>query len=200
MVNPPPSTHSRMPPRRRNWKELTWSWAYSTGYPASDQKLEAAAQAAWPYAHLCAWAHLNDEDAAIDLMDHAVHNASQYLVRHSDPSEQKLNARLRSVLRRRAKQLASKRSRETPSGAMYDMEQLQVGHSDVDERTIERELVSRLSPTAQSIFDRRRLGYTWREIGGKLEMDHGAVRRAYFRELGSVLRSLSPPGDSPKCD
>ena len=43
------------------------------------------------------------------------------------------------------------------------------------------------------------LGYSWREIGGKLEMDHSAVRRAYFGELGLVLRSISPPGESPKC-
>ena len=147
-----------MPPRRRNWKELTWSWAYSTGHPASDQKLEAAAQAAWPYALLWAWTHLNDEDAAVDLMDHAVHNASQYFVRHNGPSEQKLIARIRSSLRRRAKQLAAKRSREMPSGLMYDMEPLQFGLSDLEERTFERELFSHLSPTAQSIFDRRRLG------------------------------------------
>jgi len=46
-------------------------------------------------------------------------------------------------------------------------------------------------------FDER--GYSWREIGGKLEMDHSAVRRAYFQELGLVLRSISPPGESPKC-
>ena len=64
---------------------------------------------------------------------------------------------------------------------------------------MQAELFSRLSPTAQSIFDWRRLGYSWREIGGKLEMDHSAVRRAYFRELGLVLRSISPPGESPKC-
>lgn len=43
------------------------------------------------------------------------------------------------------------------------------------------------------------LPYSWREIGGKLEMDHSAVRRAYFQELGLMVRSLSPPGESPKC-
>src|ERR1700689_1479306 len=116
-----------MPPRGRNWKELTWSWAYSTGHPASDQKLEAAAHAAWSYASLCAWTYLNDPDAAVDLMDHAAHNASQYLARHSDTPEQKLTARIKSVIRRRARQLAAKRSRELPSGSMRDMEQLHVG-------------------------------------------------------------------------
>ena len=188
-----------MPPRGRNWKELTWSWAYSTGHPASDQKLEAAAHAAWPYAFLCAWAYLNDHDAAVDLMDHAVQNASKYIVRNGDPPPNKLAARIKSVIRRRAGQLAAKRKRELPSGSMYDMEHLLVGDPEAEHRAYEAELFSRLSPAAQSIFNSRRLGYSWREIGGKLEMDHSAVRRAYFGELGLVLRSISPPGDSPKC-
>jgi DNA-binding NarL/FixJ family response regulator len=161
--------------------------------------LEAAAHAAWPYAFLCAWTYLNDHDAAVDLMDHAVQNASNYIVRNGDPPPNKLAARIKSVIRRRARQLAAKRSRELPSGSMYDMEHLLVGHPEAEQRAHARELFSRLSPTAQSIFNRRRLGYSWREIGGKLEMDHSAVRRAYFLELGLVLRSLSPPGDSPKC-
>ncbi len=101
-----------MPPRGRNWKELTWSWAYSTGHPASDQKLEAAAYAAWPYAFMCAWVYLNDHDSAVDLMDHAVQNASKYIVRNGDPPANKLAARLKSVIRRRATQLAAKRKRE----------------------------------------------------------------------------------------
>ena len=83
-----------MTPNDSNRKELTWSWAYSTGHLASDQKLEAAARAAWPYSFLCAWTHLNDHDAAVDLMDHVIHNASQYLARHIDAPEQKLTARI----------------------------------------------------------------------------------------------------------
>lgn len=38
-------------------------------HPASDQKLEIAAKAAWPYALLCSWSYLNDLAAAHDLMD-----------------------------------------------------------------------------------------------------------------------------------
>ncbi|HUZ95966.1 MAG TPA: hypothetical protein VMU57_13745, partial [Edaphobacter sp.] len=90
-------------------------------------------------------------------------------------------------------------SRELPSGSMRDMEQLHVGHPEAEQRAYARQLLSRLSPTAQSVFDWRWLGYSWREIGGKLEMDHSAVRRAYFQELGLVVRSLSPSGESPKC-
>jgi DNA-directed RNA polymerase specialized sigma24 family protein len=81
---------------------------------------------------------------------------------------------------------------------MRDMEHLHLGHLDAEQRAYARELFSRLSPTAQSIFDWRWHGYSWREIGGKLEVDYSAVRRAYFREMGSVLRSISPPGESPK--
>jgi hypothetical protein len=53
-----------MPPKGRIWQELTWTWAFSTGHLASDQKLAAAAEAAWPYALLYAWTYLNDHDAA----------------------------------------------------------------------------------------------------------------------------------------
>ena len=188
-----------MTPNVRSSKELTWSWAYSTGHPASDQKLETSAHAAWSYAFLCAWTYLNDQDAAVDLMDHAVQNASLYLARHSDTPEQKLTARIKSVIRRQAKQLAAKHSRELPCGSMRDMEQLHVGYPEAEQSAHARELISRLSPTAQSILAWRWLGYSWREIGGKLEMDYSAVRRAYFRELRLVVRSLSHPGESPKC-
>jgi hypothetical protein len=41
---------------------------------------------------------------------------------------------------------------------MRDMEQLHVGHSEAEQRTYANELFSRLSPTAQSIFDWRSLG------------------------------------------
>src|SRR5580658_2382512 len=178
-----------MPPRGRNWKELTWSWAYSTGHPASDQKLEAAAHAAWSYASMCAWTYLNDPDAAVDLMDHAVHNASQYLTRHSDVPEQKLTVRIKSVIRRRAGQLAAKRRRELPSGSMRDMERMHVGHSETEQRAYANELFSRLSPTAHAIVQWLWLGYSRREIGGKLGMDHSAVRRACCRDMGLVLDS-----------
>ena len=48
------------------------------GHPASDQILDPAAKAAWPYALLCAWTYLNDRDSAHDLMDHAMRNARGY--------------------------------------------------------------------------------------------------------------------------
>jgi len=79
---------------------------------------------------------------------------------------------------------------------MRDMEQLHVGHSET-EKELTRMSVLAPFATAQSIFDWRSLGYSWREIGGKLEMDHSAVRRAYFGELG-WCSAVFPPGESPK--
>jgi DNA-directed RNA polymerase specialized sigma24 family protein len=179
-------------------EDLSWSWAWSTGHLASDQKLEPAAKAAWPYALLCAWTYLNDRDAAHDLMEHAVRNAGEYFVRHPDSTEQKLNARIRSVLRRRAKQIANQRHREIASGSLVDLEHLRAVSGQVEEMAIANELFSRLSPFAQSVLNRREFGYKWREIAAELDLDHTVVRRAYFRELQSFLRSLSRPGEPPQ--
>jgi DNA-directed RNA polymerase specialized sigma24 family protein len=189
-----------MLPPGPNSEELTWTWAYTTGHQASDQKLEAAAKAAWPYSLLCAWTYLNDQDSARELMDHAVHNASQYITRHPDSTSDKLIARIKSVIRRRSRQLSARRSRELSSGSMLDMEQLLVGQLDAENRVYANELLSRLSSFAQTIVNRRWHGYTWREIAGELDMDHTAVRRAYLRELESLLQSLSRAGGSPQCD
>jgi DNA-binding NarL/FixJ family response regulator len=189
-----------MPPTDPSWEELTWSWAYTTGHPASDQKLEAAAKAAWSYSLLCAWTYLNDKDAARELAEHAVQNASQYITRHPDASSEKLAARIKSVIRRRARQLAARRNREVRYGSMFDMENLLVGHLAAELRIYATELFSRLTPFAQTIVRRRSGGYTWREIAGEMDMDHTAVRRAYLRELELLLESLSQPGDAPQCD
>ncbi len=189
-----------MPPKGPRWEDLTWSWAYSTGRPASDQALEAAAKAAWPYALLCAWTYLNDRDVAYELMDRAVHNISEYITRHPGAPAAKLTARTKSILRRSAKQLAAKRSRELSYGSLYDLEQVYAGQPEAEQRVYAKELLACLSPFAQSVVNWRWLGYSWRELAGQLGMDHTAVRRAYFRELAAVLHNLSRSGDSSKCD
>lgn len=189
-----------MPPQGRIWRELTWSWAYSTGHPASDQNLEAAAKAAWPYALLCSWSYLNDHAAAHDLMDYAVQNTFDYLGRHPGCSETRLLWRIKSVIKRRARQQSTKRNREIPFGSLRDLEELYTGQAEAEQRVYANELFERLSPFAQSIVRRRWLGYSWREIARELEMDHTAVRRAYYVELNSVLHSLSRPGACTSCD
>ena len=198
VVNLPPGRCSRMPPSESHWEELTWSWAWSTGRRTSDQKLEPAAKAAWPYALLCAWSYLNDRDAAHDLMDHAVHKADEYLARHPDVADQKLVAHFKSFIRRRAKQIARKESHEIAYGLLPDLEHLLFRSPDVEQRVIAGEMLTRLSPVAQFVLDRRDQGYSWRQIAAGLELDHTVVRRAYFRELKSLLRSLSRSGESPR--
>jgi DNA-directed RNA polymerase specialized sigma24 family protein len=189
-----------MPPQSRIWQELTWSWAYSTGHPTSDQCLEAAAKAAWPYALLCAWTYLNDHAAAHDLMDYAVQNASNYLGRHKDCTDKKLLYRIKSVIKRRARQQSTKKSREIQYGSLVDLEKLYANSSDVEQRVYANELLGRLSPFARSIVEWRWLGYSWRKIAEHLDMDHTAVRRAYFREVESLLGTLSRSGEPARCD
>jgi len=198
VVNPPPGRCSRMPPSESHWEELTWSWAWSTGRRASDQKLEPAARAAWPYALLCAWSYLNDRDAAYDLMDHAVRKADEYLARHPEVADLKLVAHFKSFIRRRAKQIARKYSREIACGLLPDLERLLVGLSNVEQQVIAGEMFERLSPVAQFVFDRREQGYSWRKIAAGLELDHTVVRRAYIRELESLRCGVSRSGESPR--
>jgi hypothetical protein len=161
--------------------------------------LEAAANAAWPHALLCAWTFLYDHDSAHDLMDHAAQNASDYIARHPDVSLRKLTARIKSELRRRAKQLAAKRRLEIPYGSIADLEHLLTIRPQIELGVYANELFADLSPFAQLVAHGRWLGYSWRKIARSLDMDHTSVRDAYFREIGSLQRSLSRPGDSPKC-
>ena len=183
----------------RIWQELTWSWASSTGNPALDQRLDAAANAAWPYARLCAWTYLNDHPAAHDIMDYSVEKASGYIARHADCPDKKLVWRMKSALKRRARQLAAKRNREILYGSLTDMEKLYIGRPDIEQRIYAYELIGRLSPFAQAIVEWRSLEYPWRQIADQLELDHTAVRRAYYRELDLLLNDLSQPGELSQC-
>ena len=130
-----------MPPKGPRWEELPWSWAYSTGQPVSDRALEAAAKAAWPYAVLCAWTYLNDREAAYDLMDHAVQKTSEYIGRHPGADVGKLTTRVKSVLRRRARQLAAKQSRELSYGSLADLETMYAGRPEIEQRVYANELL-----------------------------------------------------------
>ena len=133
-------------------------------------------------------------------MDHAVHNAVDYIGRHPDPLQDKLTARIKSVIRRRAQQLEAKSSRELSYGSLADLEPIYAEQPEIEQRVYANELLTLLSPFANSIVHWRWLGYSWREIAKQFDMDHTAVRRAYFRELESVLQNLSRSGDSSQCD
>jgi DNA-directed RNA polymerase specialized sigma24 family protein len=127
-------------------------------------------------------------------MDHAVENAFGYLGRHPDCPDNKLASRIKSVIKRRARQQSVKRNREIQYGSLLDLDQIYVGRSEAEQRVYANELFARLSPFAQSIVEWRWLGYSWRKIAEHLDMDHTAVRRAYFRELESLRQTLSQLG------
>jgi hypothetical protein len=189
-----------MTPKCSIGQGLTWSWAYSTGHPASDQRLDAAAKAAWSYALLCAWTYLNDQDSAHDLMDLAVQKVAGYAACHPDSPPNKLAGRIKNALRRRAKQLAARRRHEVSYGSLAAFERLYSCQPESEQRVFAHELLARLPPFGQTIAKWRTVGYSWREIAGELQMDHTAIRRAYFREIEAMLKSLSQPGDFPRCD
>jgi DNA-directed RNA polymerase specialized sigma24 family protein len=133
-------------------------------------------------------------------MDFAVRKASWYAARYPDIPLNKLTGRIKAAVRRRAKQLSAARSHELSYGSLVALEELYAGLPEAEQKVYAKELFARLSPFAQSILKWRWLGYTWREISKHLEMDHTAVRRAYFREMDALLQSLSRPGDFPRCD
>jgi hypothetical protein len=47
--------------------------------------------------------------------------------------------------------------------------------------------------------DWRSMDYSWREIAAKVELDHTSVRRAFNREVNSLLQDLSQPGEMSQC-
>lgn len=132
-------------------------------------------------------------------MAHAIQNTSGYIGRHPDRPDKILSQRVRSIIKRRARQLAAKKSREVQYGSVLDLENIYVGQPEVEQRIYANELFARLSPLAQSIVRWRWLGYSWRKIADDLDMDHTVVRRAYFREMESLRHALSQPGDSSQC-
>ncbi len=92
-------------------------------------------------------------------MEHAVHNTCRYVARHPEAPPEKLTNRIKSVIRRRARQLSARRSRELPFGLTLDMEALLAGELEAEKRVFANELLSRMSPFARAIVNRRASGY-----------------------------------------
>jgi hypothetical protein len=147
---------------------------------------------------LCAWTYLNDHHAAHDLMDLAIESTSQYALRRQDLPVKNLVWKMKSVIRRRAGQQVARRRFEVPYGSLLDVEKLHFVQPDAEKRVYAEELLDRLTPFAQSIAKWRWLGFSWREIALQLEMDHTVVRRAFFREIGSMLDELNRSKDNSK--
>jgi hypothetical protein len=107
--------------------------------------LEAAANAAWPYALLCAWTFLDDHAAAYDLMDHAIQNSTEYVARHPNATSVKVRARVKSEIRRHAKYQVNRQRREYPNGLAADFEAMCACQPDIEQHTYATEIFAGLA-------------------------------------------------------
>src|SRR5664279_5280824 len=159
---------------------------------AARELLLAAARLAWPYARRSAWSYLHDETLAAELLEKAVEIVTPYVSRGSTlPSSQKLVARLRSQVRRLARQEAHRRRHEKCIGTIFDLATIAPSHStDVDERLFLEKLLELLSPFSRIIAQGLRMGRTFREIAKDFDSDHSTVSRAFRRDVDAALTEL----------
>ena len=170
-------------------------WYLGSQDGAVDALFRRVCALAWPYALLCATRYLHDVHAAYDLMDAAVSNAEEYYERfNGNRTFSQIFHRVLSVLKRISKQRALN-AHEVPSGSLQDLERkahVFTSKSEAEQSAYVRELLAQMTDRSRKITIWRTEGHTWRQIAGKLKVNHAAVRRAYYREL---RRLLSPGSD-----
>ena len=154
-----------------------------------------AAQSAWPYARRSAWSYLHDESMAAELLERAIEQISPFLKRSTSlPSPEKVTARLRSQVRRLAKQKAHRGRLELYKGSVLDLELLAPASAPtLDDQVFLDRFLALLSPYGRVIAQGIRLGLTWREIAKDFDTDHSTVRRAFRREADAALSRLRIP-------
>ncbi len=155
------------------------------------QQLMSAVESTWAFAHMTAWSYLNDGAQGTDLVEQALEVVRAYALRTSPaPSTQKLTARLRSQVRRIAKQRKNQ-VKEVAEGSSLELEIYPATRlPDPVEVLFLQEIVREFSPQAKEVAKYIRMGYTWRDIGKALGVDHSAVRRSFRRETDAVLIKL----------
>jgi DNA-binding NarL/FixJ family response regulator len=153
----------------------------------------AAVQTTWSYAQLSAWTYLHDEALGADIMEAAIKVIYSYAQRTSPmPPVEKLTARLRSQIRRVAKQMANRRRKEENAGSVRDLE-LAYNPSvtpDPTDTLLIKEVLDLLSPRAREVATWIWMGYSWREIGQTVDVDHNSIRLAFHRETDAALTRL----------
>ena len=103
------------------------------------------------------------------------------------------HARLRSQIRRTAKQIANRKSRETCAGSLQDLDMYSPSSNpDPLQQILLKEVFHLLSPQAKEIATWIWMGYSWREIGRICGIDHSTVRLAFRREAHAALTRLEP--------
>ncbi|HEY6375632.1 MAG TPA: hypothetical protein VIX90_08920 [Edaphobacter sp.] len=155
-------------------------------------RLAAAAQATWPYAQISAWSYLHDETMAREILEDALDVVRSYALRFSSPpSQEKITARLRSQVRRIAKQKANRTRLVTPTGDLRDLERYASTETpDPTDALLLEQVLTLLSPQAKEVATWIWMGYSWREIGRSFGIDHNTVRLAFRRETSAALIQL----------
>ena len=174
-----------------------WNWIVPSASAETNRLLRAAAAETWPYARWCAWNYLHDREAAFDLMDAALVNAAGYASRLNGLAPgRRLVWRVKSVLRREARQRAKRRRHELSWGSLADLETLETlpfqrsAPATADEELIADEIMRRLSPQARDIVRWLVMGYSWRRIARHLGLDRTTLRRAFDREVDALFHDL----------
>jgi len=167
-----------------------WRWTSSLD-PAQKERLLQAVEANRSFARATAWSYLHDEQLGGELIERALEPIQRFAARTDPtPSVEKLTSRLHSQIRRVAKQMR-RRVKEEHKGSIQDLELLAPAENpDPVEFLFLEEVLSLLSPEAQEVAYYIRLGYTWRNIGDSLGIDHSTLYKAFRREADAALIKL----------
>ena len=167
-----------------------WRWKSSLDRAPKERLLQAV-EANRPFARATAWSYLSDERLGEELIERALEPVQRFAAQTTPtPSVEKLTARLRSQIRRVAKQ-QKHQVKEVHKGSLQELELLSTPESpDPEIRLFLEEIVRTLSPKAREVASYIRLGYTWRDIGETLGVDHSAIRKAFRRETDAALVKL----------
>lgn len=167
-----------------------WRWEASLD-EFLKTKLLTAAESCWSYARFSAWSYLHDESLATEVIEEALEIIQAYALRTSpSPTVEKLTSRLRSQIRRVAKQRAN-RLKEEPRGSLRELEMYaRIDSPDPTDLLFLEQVLDLLSPQAKEVASWIRMGYSWREIGRFSGVDHNSVRKAFRREADAALIQL----------
>lgn len=167
-----------------------WRWTSSLDRAQKETLLQAV-DANRAFARATAWSYLHDEQLGGELIERALESVHRFAANTTPaPSVAKLTSRLRSQIRRVAKQ-QERRVKELHKGSLRDLELLSTAATpDPVEYLFLEEVVGNLSPQGREVASYIRLGYTWRDIGTFLGVDHSALRKSFRRETDAALVKL----------
>ena len=155
------------------------------------QQLLSAVDPTWSFAHMIAWSYLHDEAQAAEMVEEALEVVRVYAVRSSPaPTTQKLTARLRSQIRRLAKQKAN-RIKEEAIGSLEALDSLLQPHfNDPLEQVFLDRVLAELTPRARDIAGWLQMGYSLARDWGHIRSRSQFLTRASIREGAAAVLKL----------